>query len=312
MPHGDVNRDAIREAKQAAKDAARSAKAEAQAAARKAVREATDEAHRAAAEAIREARQATRDALSDDPSVSAALEAAWGRLVAGRRGPRPTLTLAGIVHSAVALADREGLSAVSMSVLASELGTKPMSLYRYVDAKEQLLALMVDTALGRPLPAEPGEDWRAGATRWAMGALDAFEEHPWVLEVPIRGMPDTPNQVACIEDWLESFQGTKLTPAETMSSLLIVSGYVRNWSSINAQIVAAARERGGDPDQEMLAYGARLRHLAAREDFPRLHAVLDAGVFDQVGDPRDEFLFGLERVLDGIGALVAEAELRAT
>lgn len=310
MGRGDVNRDAIREAKRAAAEAARAAKDEARAAARRAVREATDEAHRVAADALREAHESTRQSLAD-PALSAALEAAWGRVTAARRGPRPTLTLPGIVHSAVALADREGLGGVSMSVLAAQLGTKPMSLYRYVDSKEQLLALMVDFALGRPLPREPDEDWRAGATRWAMGALDAFEAHPWTLEVPIRGMPDTPNQVACIEDWLESFANTKLTPAEQMSSLLIVSGYVRNAASINAQILAAARERSGDPDDQMRRYAATLRLLAEREDFPRLHAVLDAGVFDQFDDPRDEFLFGLDRVLDGIGSLVSEAELRA-
>ena len=46
------------------------------------------------------------------------------------------------------LADAEGLDAVSMGRVAAELGTAPMSLYRHVSAKEELLTLMVDAAWG--------------------------------------------------------------------------------------------------------------------------------------------------------------------
>ena len=62
------------------------------------------------------------------------------------RGPKPALTLGRIVTAAVALADAEGLDAVSMGRVAAELGTAPMSLYRHVSAKEELLTLMVDAA----------------------------------------------------------------------------------------------------------------------------------------------------------------------
>ena len=53
------------------------------------------------------------------------------------------------------LAGAEGIGAVSMGRVAGELGSSPMSLYRYVDAKDELLALMVDAALG-PVPPPAG------------------------------------------------------------------------------------------------------------------------------------------------------------
>jgi hypothetical protein len=54
----------------------------------------------------------------------------------------------------------------------------------------------------------------------------------------------------------------------------------------------------------MRGYADTLRRLADRERFPALNAVLDAGVFDRADPPDQEFAFGLERILDGVGALI--------
>ena len=70
-----------------------------------------------------------------------ALEVAWGGGVRAGKGPRPGLTLAKIVEAGVRIAASEGLAAVSMSRVASEVGAATMSLYRYVGAKDELLAL---------------------------------------------------------------------------------------------------------------------------------------------------------------------------
>ena len=79
-----------------------------------------------------------------------------------------------------------------------------MSLYRYVAAKDELLALMVDAALddAARAAAPAGEGWRDGLSRWAWTYHDALRRHPWVLRIPISGPPVTPNQVAWLEDGL--------------------------------------------------------------------------------------------------------------
>src|SRR6516162_2662775 len=79
---------------------------------------------------------------------------AWGVRDRPHKGPRPGLSLERIVAAAVRLADAEGLAAVSMSRVAAELGAAPMSLYRHVTAKDELLTLMLDAAYG-PYPAQP-------------------------------------------------------------------------------------------------------------------------------------------------------------
>src|SRR5262250_3052406 len=94
------------------------------------------------------------DAEAAAGSIPGSVAAAWGVRERPHRGPRPGLSLGRIVDAAVRVADAEGLDAVSMSRVAAELGTAPMSLYRYVTAKDELLALMVDAAYGPP-PAQP-------------------------------------------------------------------------------------------------------------------------------------------------------------
>src|SRR5215468_2656297 len=90
----------------------------------------------------------------DQQALPASVAAAWGVRDRPHKGPKPGLSLERIVAAAVQVADAEGLAAVSMSRVAAELGTAPMSLYRYVTAKDELLALMLDAAYG-PAPTGP-------------------------------------------------------------------------------------------------------------------------------------------------------------
>ncbi|MFC7642163.1 TetR/AcrR family transcriptional regulator [Streptosporangium lutulentum] len=64
--------------------------------------------------------------------------------------------------TAIAIADREGLDAVSMRRLASELDAGAMSLYRHVANKDELVTQMVDEVFAEPeLPTPGPEGWRA-------------------------------------------------------------------------------------------------------------------------------------------------------
>ena len=233
------------------------------------------------------------------------MAAAWGVRERPQKGPKPGLTLARIVAAAIGVADAEGLAAVSMSRVATELGAAPMSLYRYVTAKDELLELMVDTALGPP-PAGPADGWRAGLARWAWAIRAGYQRHPWVLHIPISGLPSLPNQVAWFEEGLHSLAGTGLEENEKASSILLVSGYVRNSASIDADIEAAMRSSGRTPDEWMAGYARTLTLLADPARFPALTKFIAAGVFEQADPPDVEFTFGLDRVLDGLAALIRE------
>jgi AcrR family transcriptional regulator len=237
-----------------------------------------------------------------DSGLPASVETAWGLAAGHGRGRPPTLSLDRIVEAGVRLASAHGLGSVSMGRVAAELGSSTMALYRHVATKDELLALMVDAALGSPPPAAT-EGWRTGLAGWAWAQHERIRAHPWTVRVPISGPPITPNQVAWLEAALRLLAPTGLAEHEKASAVLLLSGYVRGEATLTADI--EAHFASADPDRAMSAYADLLRRLLEPERFPALHALLAAGVFDHADDPDVEFAFGLERILDGIGALVA-------
>src|ERR1700759_3627771 len=96
-------------------------------------------------------------------ATPSALDLLWGTPARPRRGPKPSLPRERIVTAAIALADAEGLASLSMQHLAEQLGCAKMALYRYVPGKAELVALMIDEAIGEPPPAPGQPDGRDGA-----------------------------------------------------------------------------------------------------------------------------------------------------
>jgi AcrR family transcriptional regulator len=241
----------------------------------------------------------------DDLELPPSIELAWGLREVGSRGPRRALKLEQIVAAGIAVAQGEGVGALSMARIAKELGVGTMSLYRYVAAKDELLTIMVDTVLGAPPPPAPREDWRAGLTRWAVALRTGYHHHPWALRVPISGPPLGPNNVAWLANALDALAGTPLSEQEKLSTVLLVSGFVRNEATLTADFAAAS---GGE--QVMPGYGRLLARLTSAEQFPSLHEAIASGALDDPDDIDGEFNFGLERILDGVAELMATERRR--
>ena len=252
--------------------------------------------------------QATPDLAAVLPG---ALAAAWGLRERPGKGPKPGLSLHKIVSAAIKIAAAEGLSAVSMARVAAELGAGTMALYRYVSSKQELVTLMVDTAFGPPppLPEPDGPDgpagrWRSALSHWAWTQRAAMESALWAVLLPLTGPPATPNQVAWMEQGLACMLGTGLDETQKMSVILLVSGYVRNQTIMEAQLMEAVRSSGRTDQEAMADYGRLMGLLVDRHRFPELTKVIDSGILSKADDMADEFEFGLARILDGISALV--------
>jgi hypothetical protein len=133
---------------------------------------------------------------------------------------------------------------------------------------------------------------------------EKIQQHPWVLGIPISGLPTLPNEVAWFEDGLRALAGTGLEEDEKGSCILLVTGYVRNSASIDADIAAAVLASGKAPDEWMSSYARTMAQLADPQRFPALTKFIAAGVFDRADPPDNEFTFGLARILDGLAALI--------
>jgi AcrR family transcriptional regulator len=241
--------------------------------------------------------------------LPASIESAWGMRERSGKGPKRGLSLEQIVEAAVDVATSEGLAAVSMSRIAKEIGAGTMALYRYVATKDELLALMVDAAFRPPAVPERRERWRAALSRWAHEHLAVLRRYPWVVRVPLSGPPIMPNQVVWFERGLWALRNTGLAEEEKVSVLLLVNGYVRNEALLQADLQMAAGADSTVADA-MSSYGKLLSRLIDPIRFPALSAVIASGIFDQreESDADADFTFGLERILDGVDALVRQRQ----
>jgi AcrR family transcriptional regulator len=240
--------------------------------------------------------------MADETELPDDVALLWGLRETGRRGPKATLTPDDITRAAVAVADADGLGAVSMARVAAELGNSTMALYRHVRSKDELLALMADAALEGPPELPEDVDWRTGSTLWAQHILASARKHPWYAQLPITGPPIGPTSLAWFDSALRALSGTGLPEPEkvgvVMAMLTYVHGEMRLRSSLSTGYAA-------NPEAFGERYGRLLRRLVDQRKLPALSAVVSAGVFDldvlyEEEDADAEFAFGFSLFLDGV------------
>ncbi|MGW7386453.1 TetR/AcrR family transcriptional regulator [Streptomyces sp. NPDC054794] len=233
-----------------------------------------------------------------DPRASLAL--LWGEQEQPTRGPKPKLSPQRIAAAAVELADAEGLDAVSMGKVAAEFGVSAMALYRYVPGKAELVELMIESTLAEvpDLSAAEG-DWRAGTRQWARRCLDLYRAHPWALAATaMRRQVMGPHQLGWLDAAHAALEPTGLPAAQRHQVFVLVVGLVR---SLAQQLV----DFDADEDREWSRLTGELLERHA-DRFPALTRAISEGAFGPAGiDPLD---FGLDRILDGVEALIAVRE----
>lgn len=216
------------------------------------------------------------------------VELLWGSQPGPKRGPRPTLTHERIARAGIAIADTEGLAAVSMQRVAADLGVTKMALYRYVPGKAELVALMADLALGQPPKLPRG--WRNGLRTWALALLPGFLEHPWALEATTGPRVPGPNELAWMEAALATLADTRLRSAERLDVVAVLAGHVR----------ALAQQASG-AEAHLTTMITQL--LAGRESrYPQVTATMRSALIE--GGQEQALDFGLGLILDGLGARV--------
>ncbi|MGW6651342.1 TetR family transcriptional regulator [Streptomyces sp. CB02130] len=248
---------------------------------------------------------------SSGGDLPASLEAAWGLRDRPSKGPKPGLSLERIVAAAVDVASADGLAAVSMGRVAQEVGASTMSLYRYVSAKDELYVLMQEAAFGPPEPLsalESGAGWREALAEWASAQRDRLHAHLWLLRIPVGGPPATPNSLAWWEQGIQALESSGLAEGDKTSVVLLVSNFVRSEAALMADLAAAVVARGVSPDEVAASYERTLRRLVDPDRHPGISRLLESGAMSEPDDPDYEFTFGLERLLDGVEALIRKTD----
>jgi AcrR family transcriptional regulator len=238
--------------------------------------------------------------MTTEDQMAEAMALLWGTKPPPARGRKPGMTVEAIVTAAIAIADAEGLDALSMRRVADTLGVGTMSLYRYLPGKTELCELMLDAVVGQdgPFEPDPAAGWRAGLTTFARQSLAGYRRHPWLLDASLsRGLMG-PNQAAALDALLRVLSGICLTSGQRMAVVGLVIGYVQGRARQLAEATKVEQRSGMSDGRFWQEFAPLLEpHLDA---FPTLAAVWR----DEDLSWADEFEFGLARVLDGIEAYI--------
>jgi AcrR family transcriptional regulator len=246
-----------------------------------------------------------------DPARS--LELLWGAEKQPTRGPKPGLSVQRIVQTAIQVADAEGLPALSMRRVATELGVGTMSLYTYVPGKAELLDVMLDTVLGEVAgPDGEAGGWRQRLEAYARAQWAHYHRHPWVLQVSGARALLGPNETAVFESALDAVAGIGLDGREMIQVVALVGEYVRGAAQRAVEAAQAAQRTGVTDDQWWEDREPILDQYFDAGRYPTLVRLEQEGAFEQpeggldynVQNAVDSFEFGLPRVLDGIEAFI--------
>jgi len=219
----------------------------------------------------------------------------------GQRPPRRrgAPDLAQVVDAGVRIADAEGLPAVSMRRIATELRSGTASLYRILESREELLDHMVDAVLGSALPPAASGDWRHDLAGVARNRRSLLHCHAW-LGGQLAGRPALgPNALRHHESALAATAALTDDPTIAGSVVEVVFAYVLGAVARELAAGEAARRTGRSEEAWRAGVGPYLRRVLDSGEYPHLsRTVREAADLD--ADAR--FEWGLARVLDGVAA----------
>jgi AcrR family transcriptional regulator len=228
-------------------------------------------------------------------------------------GSRPSgLDRARITAATVRLLDAEGLAKFSMRRLAAELDVTAMSVYWYVDTKDDLLELALDAAFGEIRPADPGPaasapaDWREELRALAVAYRALLVRHPWLSSLAGTFLNIGPHAVEFQLAVQRLVRRTGLSAAGQAGALSAVFQFVYGFGTIEGHFVQRCVSAGMSQDD----YYRRAMRAVTRE--PELREAVDDsadlrqargdGTVEEIRD-RD-FAFALELLIAGIETMV--------
>ncbi|MFM9369079.1 TetR/AcrR family transcriptional regulator [Streptomyces sp. Da 82-17] len=231
---------------------------------------------------------------------------------AARRAEQPEgLDRDRIVATAIRLLDAEGLGKLSMRRIATELNVTAMSLYWYVDTKDDILELAVDAVFGELPLTDPddGQDWRVHLRRLAADYREVLVRHPWVSAILNTYLNIGPHSIAFAEAVQKIIRTTGLPPAARTGATAAVFQFAYGFGTMEGNYIQRCAASGLTVDEY---YGEAMAAFKAdeqmAEQLDELKDVIDTHAGRTVTEIWDaDFSFALDLMIAGIEAMVERA-----
>ena len=208
---------------------------------------------------------------------------------------REPLTRPRALAAAVALADAEGIAALTMRRLAQELGIEAMSLYHHVANKEDILDGMVDLVFAEiELPPE-GAEWKAAMRGRAGSARATMTRHPWAISLMESRAAPGPATLRHHDAVIGACRRAGFSVAMTAHAFSLIDSYVYGFvlQEVNLPF---------DETSDLDAVVESMMLPFSPDDYPHLVELTTQHILQPGYSYGDEFEYGLTLILDGLEA----------
>ncbi|MEU2586704.1 TetR/AcrR family transcriptional regulator [Streptomyces avermitilis] len=213
-----------------------------------------------------------------------------------------------ITRATVRLLDAEGLARFSMRRLAAELNVTAMSVYWYVDTKDDLLELALDAAFGElRLPtADADEDWREQLRALATEYRGLLVRHPWLSPLAGTYLNIGPHSLDFSLTVQRVIRRTGLPAHGQMGAISAVFQFVYGFGTIEGHFIERCSAAGMSQDDYFRqAMSAVTEAPEVGEAVHQSADLMEARGGDTVQEMRErDFTFALETLIAGIEAMV--------
>ncbi len=215
-----------------------------------------------------------------------------------KKGTRPPLTREKVLSTALRMADKGGIEALSMRNLAQALKVEAMSLYNHVEGKEDILNGLVELVAGELDVPRLGGDWRAAMRQRASAAYAALTRHPWATMLFVSRVNVGPNMLRYVDATIGCLR-------EAGFSYPLAD---HAWNALDAYIYGFTLQNRNFPlDPSEYASAAKgFLPMIPVEQYPYLNGMSQEVIAGR-HDGLHQFDFGLELLLDGLERMRREA-----
>ena len=210
----------------------------------------------------------------------------------GRRSP---LTRERVLEAAVRLADREGIDAVSMRRLGSELGIEAMSLYTHVRGKDDLLDGMIELVIREIAVHRDEADWKASLRRTILAARAVVVRHPWAPRIIANRTDPGPSGLRYYDAIMGILREGGFSLEMTHHAIHLFGSRLLGFTQ---DLFDDSPDVSPDAMKAMAAAVAETHPYVAEMALGATHDGALGGCDDDV-----EFAFGLDLILDGLDRL---------
>jgi AcrR family transcriptional regulator len=199
-----------------------------------------------------------------------------------------------VLRAAVALADHDGIESLSMRKLAEEFGVVPMALYKHVANKDDMLDGMVDVVFGEIDLPPSGTDWKTAMRQRAMSARYVLSRHRWAIGLTESRMKPGPTNLRHHDSVIRCLREDGFSIEMAIHAYSVLDSYIYGFALQEQTLPFDSHEETGEVAEIMLSQ-------FPADEYPYLKETIDELINKAGWEYGDEFEFGLDLILEGLG-----------